>query len=175
MTEKKISYHAFINSGNAYYTTDTPASFSYNIEGFLPYPEYEYYTVNIEYIKINHRLNTDGYTFVPYDAYSYNVLINFGNKLNNTISTDQYLNMFCGNTVGYESRPYWNTTTGAVDYSYSMSVSSLIGYNGPKFCIYRPNPIIKIQILNDSGQELTDYNNDVITYVKLLLKFKPIY
>ena len=78
-------------------------------------------------------------------------------------------------TVGYESRPYWNTTTGAVDYSYSMSVPSLIGYNGPKFCIYRPNPIIKIQILNDSGQELTDYNNNVITYVKLLLKFKPIY
>ena len=83
--------------------------------------------------------------------------------------------MFCGNTVSYKSRPYWDTTTGAVNYSYSMSVPSLIGYNGPKNCIYRPNSIIKIQILNDSGQELTDYNSAVIPYVKLLLKFKPIY
>ena len=82
--------------------------------------------------------------------------------------------MFCGNTVGYESRPYWNTTTGAVDYSYSMSVPSLIGYNGHKICIYRPNPIIKIQILNDNGTALLDANTKAIPRVKLLLKFKPI-
>ena len=47
-------------------------------------------------------------------------------------------------TATYESRPYWDTTTGAVNYSYSMSVPCLSGYNGPKICIYRPNPIIKI-------------------------------
>ena len=79
--------------------------------------------------------------------------------------------MFCGNTVGYESRPYWDTTTDAVNYSYSMSIPSLIGYNGPKICIYRPNPIITIQILNDSGQELTDYNSAVIPYDKLINRF----
>ena len=101
MTEKKIRYHAFINSSNAYYTTDTPASFSYNIEGFLPIEDYKYYIANIEYIKINHNLNTDGFTFIPYNSYSYNVMINFL-KQDNMLSNDQYINMYCGNTADYK-------------------------------------------------------------------------
>ena len=69
MTKEKIRYHAFIDSGNAYYTTDTPQNFSYNIEGFLPIEDYKYYVANIEYIKINHNLNTiDNFTFVPYNS-----------------------------------------------------------------------------------------------------------
>ena len=67
MTKEKMKYHAFINSDDAYYTTDTPANFSYNIEGFFSIKEYKYYIENIEYIKINHNLDTDGYTFVPYN------------------------------------------------------------------------------------------------------------
>ena len=174
MTKEKIRYHAFIDSNNVYYTTDTPANFSYNIEGFLPVNDYKYYIANIEYIKINHNLNTDGFTFIPYNAYSYNVMINFGNNPDNILSTDQYINMYCGNTVTYESRPYWDTFNDTVVYAASMSVPSLLGRDGPKICIYKPYPVINIKIVNDSGQALTDYNNNVIPYVKLLLKFKPI-
>ena len=175
MTKEKIRYHAFIDSGNAYYSTDTPQNFSVNIEGFLPIEDYKYYVVNIEYIKINHNLNTDGFTFIPYNAYSYNVMINFGNKPDNILSTDQYINMYTGNTATYESRPYWNTTTDTVNYADSMSVPSLLGSNGPKICIYKPHPVINIQIVNDDGNELTDYIGGAIPYVKLLLNFKPIY
>ena len=56
-----------------------------------------------------------------------------------------------------------------------MSVSSLLGRDGPKFYIYKPKSIINIQILNDNGTELLDAEGGVIPRVKLLLKFKPIY
>ena len=82
--------------------------------------------------------------------------------------------MYCGNTVTYESRPYWNTTTDTVNYADSMSVPSLLGRDGAKVCIYKPHPVINIKIVNDDGNELTDYIGAAIPYVKLLLKFKPI-
>ena len=120
MAKEKIRYHAFIDSNHMYYTTDTPASFSYNIEGFLPIEDYKYYIANIEYIKINHNLNIDGFTFIPYNSYSYNVMINFGNNPDNILSTDQYINMYCGNTATYESRPSWDTFNDTVVYAASM-------------------------------------------------------
>ena len=102
-------------------------------------------------------------------------MINFGNNPDNILSPDQYINMYTGNTVSYEKYPYWNSATNAVNYSDSMSAPSLIGKNGPKICIYKPHPVINIQVVDDSGAQLRDYNNNVIPYVKLLLKFKPIY
>ena len=71
-------------------------------------------------------------------------MINFGNKPDNILLTDQYINMYCGNTVTYESRPYWNTTTDTVNYADSMSIPSLLGRDGPKICIYKPYSIINI-------------------------------
>ena len=62
MTKEKIRYHAFIDSNNAYYSTDTPQNFSYNIEGFLPFKEYVNYIANIEYVQINHNLAADATT-----------------------------------------------------------------------------------------------------------------
>ena len=49
MTKEKIRYHAFIDSQNKYYTTDTPQNFSVNIEGFLPIEDYKYYVANIDF------------------------------------------------------------------------------------------------------------------------------
>ena len=101
-------------------------------------------------------------------------MINFA-KPDNILSTDQYINMYCGNTATYEKYPYWDTFNDTVNYSSSMSVPSLLGRDGPKICVYKPHPVLNIKIVNDSGQAMTDYNNNVIPYVKLLLKFKPIY
>ena len=173
MTEKKISYHAFIDSEYKYYSTDTPQNFSYNIEGFLPISENLNYIVNIEYVQIYHNTSTDDETYIPYYSYSYNVMIDFF-KQNNILSNDQYINMYCGNTVDYEKFPYWNATTNTVNYDYSMSVSTLLGRDGPKFYIYKPKSIINIQILNDDGTALLDALGGVIPRVRLLLKFKPI-
>ena len=174
MTKEKIRYHAFIDSEYKYYTTDTPQNFSYNIEGFLPIPENLNYIVNIEYVQIYHNTSADDETYIPYYSYSYNVMINFV-KQNNILSNDQYINMYCGNTADYKKSPYWNATTNTVNYDYSMSVSTLLGRDGPKFYIYKPKSIINIQILNDDGTALLDALGGVIPRVRLLLKFKPIY
>ena len=173
MTKEKMRYHVFIDSDNTYYSTDTPQNFWYNIEGFLPIPENLNYIVNIEYVQINHNLAADATTYLPYYSYSYNVMINFA-KSDNILSTDQYINMYSGSTVDYERRPYWDATTNAVVYDYSMSEPNLIGRNGPKFYIYKPYPIISVQILNNNGTALLDSEGGVIPGVKLLLKFKPI-
>ena len=93
----------------------------------------------------------DATTYLPYYSYSYNVTINFA-KSDNILSTDKYINMYSGSTVDYERHPYFNSTTNAVVYDYSMSEPNLIGRDGPKFYIYKPYPIINIQILNDDGQ-----------------------
>ena len=82
--------------------------------------------------------------------------------------------MYCSNTVDYEKSPYWNATTNTVNYDYSMSTSTLIGRDGPKFYIYKPKSIISIQILNDDRTALLTATGGVIPRVKLLLKFKPI-
>ena len=55
-----------------------------------------------------------------------------------------------------------------------MNKTALFGKDGPKFYIYKPYPIMNIQILNDNGTALLDANTKVISRVKLLLKFKPI-
>ena len=173
MTKEKIRYHVFIDSDNTYYRTDTPQNFWYNIEGFLPIPENLNYIVNVEYVHIYHNLSADETTYVPYNSYTYNVMINFV-KSDKILSNDQYINMYCGNTIDYDRRPYWNTTTDAVIYDYSMNKTALFGKDGPKFYIYKPYPIMNIQILNDNGTALLDANTKVIPRVKLLLKFKPI-
>ena len=174
MTKEKIRYHAFIDSEYKYYTTDTPQNFSYNIEGFLPIPENLNYIVNVEYIQIDHNLAADATTYLPYYSYSYNVMIDFV-KQNNILSNDQYINMYTGTTIDYKRRPYWDATTNAVVYDYSMSEPTIFDRNGPKIYIYKPKPIINIQILNDNGTALLDTEGGVIPRVKLLLKFKSIY
>ena len=100
-------------------------------------------------------------------------MINFA-KPDNILSTNQYINMYSGNTIDYEKRPYWNATTNTVDYDYSMSKSTLFGRDGTKFFIYKHYPIINIQILNDDGTALLDADGGAVPYVKLILKFKPI-
>ena len=82
--------------------------------------------------------------------------------------------MCSGNKIDYEKRPYWNATTNTVDYDYSMSKSTLFGRDGSKFFIYKPYPIINIQILNDDSTALATITGQVIPRVRLLLNFKPI-
>ena len=95
-------------------------------------------------------------------------MVNFA-KPDNILSTNQYINMYSGNTIDYEKRPYWNATTNTVDYDYSMSISALIDRDGPKFYIYKPKSIINIQILNYDGTALLTATGGVIPIWKFFI------
>ncbi len=171
-----MDYHLFIDSNSKYRVTgnDTPSNFYYNVEGFLP-DEYEYYYVKLEYVIINHNIDTvDAFTYLPYDSYTYNIMIDFRTG-SNIYSDDSYLNIFSGPTHQYKKDPYWKTTTNTVGNTYSLNIPNIEGRNGPSLIINRPQNVINIKILNNDGGELLDVDTPPATIprIKMLLKFSP--